>query len=59
MGGITLEFFGGFSQTLPVIVRGTRADIITFFKLRKKLYRIHLSGGSTDFPKKQFGINKN
>jgi len=53
MGGITLAFSGGVSQILFVIVRETRANI-KFSKLRKKLYRTHLSGDSTDFPKKQF-----
>lgn len=28
MGGITVMFAGDFRQTLPVIVRGTRADIV-------------------------------
>ena len=28
MGGITVMFAGDFQQTLPVIVRGTRANIV-------------------------------
>lgn len=34
MGGITVMFTGDFRQTLPVIVRGTRADIVKSCLLR-------------------------
>lgn len=40
MCGITVMFSGNFRQTLPVIVRGTRADIV------KSCLKNHLYGSS-------------
>lgn len=64
MGGITVMFAGDFRQTLPVIVRGTRADIVKSCLKNSPLWnfvhtlklstnmRAHLGGGSTSFPSK-------
>ncbi|CAB3233342.1 unnamed protein product [Arctia plantaginis] len=64
MGGITVMFAGDFRQTLPVIVRGTRADIVKSCLKSSPLWkfvhtlklstnmRAHLGGGSTNFPSK-------
>jgi len=45
VSGITLTFSGDFSQTLPVIIKETRADIIksclTSSTLQKKLVYYH------------------
>ena len=64
MGGITVMFVGDFRQTLPMIVRGTRADIVKFclktsliwkfvhtLKLSTNM-RAHLGGDNTNFPSK-------
>ncbi|XP_048514974.1 LOW QUALITY PROTEIN: ATP-dependent DNA helicase pif1-like [Athalia rosae] len=64
MGGITVMFAGDFRQTLPVIVRGTRADIVKSCLKSSPLWkfvhtlklstnmRAHLVGGSTNFSSK-------
>ncbi|CAK1599568.1 unnamed protein product [Parnassius mnemosyne] len=61
MGGITVMFAGDFRQTLPVVVRGTRADIVKSCLKSSPLWkfvhtlklstniRAHLGGGSTNF----------
>lgn len=64
MGGITTVFAGDFRQTLPVIARGTRADIVKAclkssplwknvqtLQLRTNM-RVHLGGGNVDFSSK-------
>ncbi|XP_014215067.1 uncharacterized protein LOC106644180 [Copidosoma floridanum] len=62
MVGTTFVFAGGLRQTLPVIQRGTRADIIhaclrsSFLRYYEESHRLrtnmraHLCGGSTEFP---------
>ncbi|GBP66856.1 ATP-dependent DNA helicase pif1 [Eumeta japonica] len=68
MGGITVMFAGDFRQTLPVIVRGTRADIVkaclkssplwkfvNILKLSTNM-RAHLGGGSITFPSKLLSV---
>ncbi|XP_023246588.1 uncharacterized protein LOC106641723 [Copidosoma floridanum] len=62
MGGITFVFAGDFRQTLPVIPRGTRADIIHACSKSSFLWhyveslhlstnmRAHLCGRNTEFP---------
>ncbi|CAG4969265.1 unnamed protein product [Colias eurytheme] len=64
MGGITVMFAGDFRQTLPVIVRGTRADIVksclkssplwkfvNILKLTTNM-RAYMGGGSITFSSK-------
>lgn len=60
--GISVMFAGNFRQTLPVIVRGTKADIVKSCLKSSPLWkfvhilklstdmRAHLRGGSTNFP---------
>ncbi|XP_060866092.1 uncharacterized protein LOC132941883 [Metopolophium dirhodum] len=62
MGGITFVFAGDFRQTLPVIPKGTRADVINaclksspIWNYVEKLYlqtnmRVYLCGGDDIFP---------
>lgn len=62
MGGITFVFAGDFRQTLPVIPKGTRADVVNaclksspIWNYVEKLYlrtnmRVYLCGGDDIFP---------
>ncbi|KAE9542286.1 hypothetical protein AGLY_003413 [Aphis glycines] len=62
MGGITFVFAGDFRQTLPVIPKGTRADVVNAclkssptWNYFEKLYlrtnmRVYLCGGNDIFP---------
>lgn len=68
MGGVTFVFAGDFRQTLPVIPRGTRADIVKAclkaspiwtkvetLQLRTNM-RAHLGGSDSEFPSKLLQI---
>ena len=68
IGGITVMLAGDFRRTLPVIVRGTRADIVKSCLKTSPIWKFvhtlklstnmreHLGGGNTNFPSKLLSI---